>query len=255
MRAARGQAQAPQHQPIGGLRSFRFLCDKRITGAAPVTLLGRRQNSHIRAPPSPRATFHAQYRRHRSVPREPLVLLEAAGQGHFVGLCLDLQCDEWWLRPPLREIALPRGFGLGVLEGWESFAVDGEPAVMGTGGEDYFGGGFYFLGGAFSTAGHGCTRRSFLTGRVSAYRFHLDDPVPFRNALRLTLDHGFLNSMQCEAASVAYWYQAEPHAPFPTRPSPERRRFPAPLRQPFQWALAVAILVVMGMLGWWAIGW
>jgi hypothetical protein len=184
-----------------------------------------------------------------------MVVLEASGQGQFEGLCLDMQCSDWWLKPPVREIALPRGFGLGLLEGWESFAADGEPPVEGTGAEDYFGGGFYFLGGAFSTPGHGCTRRSFLSGRVSAYRFHLDDPVPFNHSLRFTLDHGFLNSMQGEAASVAYWYQCEPHAPFPARPLPELRSFGPPVRQWLQWALVAATVTLAGGLVWraWAL--
>ena len=63
--------------------------------------------------------LHAQYRQQRSTPGEPVTLLQATGRCSFHGLRLDLQGQAWWLKPPLRHLALPRGFGLGLLEGWE----------------------------------------------------------------------------------------------------------------------------------------
>ena len=65
--------------------------------------------------------------------------LEAEGTGWFAGLKLDVQNRSWWLKPPLRHIALPRGLGLGLLEGWETIVVDNDDAtpIKGTGAEDY----------------------------------------------------------------------------------------------------------------------
>ena len=173
------------------------------------------------------ATFHTQYRQETpTAPDRPYRALDAAGSGRLVGLKVDMQNRSWWLRPPLKAIALPRGLGLGLLEGWESVTVDGEPPIVGTGGEDYFNGGFYFAGGPFSTPTHGCTVRSFLTGRSSAYRLHLDDPIAFERSLRFDLDHGFRNRMQGDLSSVAWWYQREPHAPFPPLPAARHPAFP-----------------------------
>lgn len=65
-------------------------------------------------------TLHAQYRQQwPTEPDEPVVVLKASGAGRLAGLRLDLQGQAWWLKPPLRAMALPRGFGLGLLEGWE----------------------------------------------------------------------------------------------------------------------------------------
>jgi hypothetical protein len=56
--------------------------------------------------------------------------------------------------------------------------------------------------------------RSFFAGRGSAYRLHEGDAIPFEKSLRVTLDHGLESSMAGDYASVAYWYQLEPHATF-----------------------------------------
>jgi hypothetical protein len=119
-------------------------------------------------------TFHAQWR--RTCPTalgRPHQALEARGRGRFVGLKLDMQNRSWWLRPPLAAMVIPRGLGIGLLEGWESIRVDGEdaPSIIGTGGEDYFSGGFYFSGGSFHTPTHGATVRSYLLGPAAAWCF------------------------------------------------------------------------------------
>lgn len=191
------------------------------------------------------ATFHAQFRSARCRPGEPaFVALEAAGRGHLAGLRLELQNQSWWLKPPLSAIALPRGFGLGLLEGWERVDVDGDAAATwsGTGAEDYFSGGFYFLGGPFCTPSYGCTVRSFWQGRVAAYRLLVDDPISFASGLRVAFDHGLGNSMAGDYSSVAYWYQLEPHAPFLALSNPELRRPRLPWVNPIQWSLLGLLL-------------
>jgi hypothetical protein len=186
-------------------------------------------------------TFHASYRRENPTRSDaPFVALEARGAGYLAGLRMDVQNRSWWLKPPVREIILPRGLGLGVMEGWETIVVDEDSTpIRGTGLEDYFSGGFYFQGGPFSTPTHGCTRRSFFAGRMSAYRFHENDRIFFRRSLDLRIDHGVNNGMQADMSSVAYWYQTEPHHPLP--PLPASRRARVPWVNVAQWTLVAAV--------------
>jgi hypothetical protein len=201
-----------------------------------------------RADPEP--TLHAQYSREiRTRAGIPIEVARASGKGWFAGLTMSAQNRSWWLRPPFSEIAIPRGLGLGLLEGWETITVDGTDRHQGTGAEDYFSGGFYFWGGPFHTPTHGCTTRSFATGRVSAYRFHVDDPIPFQRSFEMTLDHGLENTMEGDYATVAYWYQTEPHQPFAALPPTHDRRARTPWMNPVQWLLCAAIAAgVCGLL-------
>src|ERR1044072_6238677 len=62
--------------------------------------------------------FHALWRRENPTkPGVPYTILNTEGHGHYVGCHLTMQNREWWLRPPLRAISFPRGFGLGMMEG------------------------------------------------------------------------------------------------------------------------------------------
>ena len=174
--------------------------------------------------------FHALWRRENPTrPGIPYTILDAEGHGHYVGCHLNMQNREWWLRPPLRAISFPRGFGLGMMEGWETITRDREttPSVSGTGTEDYFNGAWYYLakGGRFAALYHGCIVRDALRSRIAVYRFDMSAPVSFSRSLQVRLQHGFTNDTACDYSSTAYWYQAEPHAPFPALP-------PVPLRRP-----------------------
>jgi hypothetical protein len=88
-------------------------------------------------------------------------------------------------------------------------------------------------GGAPATASAGAfagvTLRDDARARVAAYRWHLPDPVPFRESLALELERGRANRDAADYATVAYWYQSEPHEPFPPLPFPSERRVPAVL--------------------------
>ncbi|MFT5687128.1 MAG: hypothetical protein ACI8RZ_008085 [Myxococcota bacterium] len=170
---------------------------------------------HEEATPGKREYFHARWQQTDHARDSPAIpILDTKGRGQLLGLTVSLQCRDWWLRRPLRDIVLPRGMGLGLLEGWETIQIDDEPPVSGTGLEDYFNSGFYFQGGPFHTDAYGCLQRSFLLGRASGYRFHVEDPVPFNTRLRITLDHGFRNTMSGVYSTVVYWLQAEPGAEF-----------------------------------------
>jgi hypothetical protein len=63
--------------------------------------------------------------------------------------------------------------------------------------------------------------------RFSLYRWHVMDPIRFQNDLRVTIQalgwrtDGTYLPLQDDIASVAFWYQAEPHAAFPALPARE----------------------------------
>jgi hypothetical protein len=139
------------------------------------------------------------------------VWMEAQGRGHFVGVTMSVlqNQDAWWG------------------EGDDMFFVDGEstPSINGTGSEDYFLGAFDFGDKAFSFAQFGAPLKGEerAGSRSSVYRFHLDSPITFTKSLRATIEHGHANARSDNYFSVAYWYQTEPHAAFPTLPKLEDR--------------------------------
>jgi hypothetical protein len=107
-------------------------------------------------------------------------------------------------------------------EGDDMFFIDGEktPSIVGTGSEDYFLGAWDFGGEPFSYQLYGApvVGEELAGSRSSVYRFHLDQPIPFSKSFKATIEHGNANHRSDNFSSVAYWYQAEPHAPFPVLP-------------------------------------
>jgi hypothetical protein len=188
--------------------------------------------------------FHAQWRRENPTRYGiPYRVMDAQGSGHFAGMHLWMQKAGWWLNPPKMiqraketgspvSAVFPEAIGMGMLEGWESIYVDGEEvaSIPGTGNEDYFNSGFYFSKGPYSAPHWGCTVRSYPNSRCAAYRFHINDPVPFKQSIIVDMDHGYSNQVQTDYSSVAYWYQNEPHAGFPGLP-PVSQRLPTPADQ------------------------
>jgi hypothetical protein len=164
----------------------------------------------VRALPEPLATFHAAWNRDpRTTTPSPHRVLSARGAGHFVGMSL---------------VAESHDGSLFFLEGDESFVVDGEARGQGTGTEDYFNAGWYFDQGPFAAPYHGLVVKDDALGRIAAYRWHLPDPVPFADSVRIELEHGHANEEVVDMATTAYWYQTEPHAPLPPLPEPDARR-------------------------------
>jgi hypothetical protein len=139
------------------------------------------------------------------------VWMEAKGRGQFVGVTMSVlqNQDGWWG------------------EGDDMFFIDGEktPSINGTGSEDYFLGAWDFGRQAFSYALYGAPVKGdeVAGSRSSVYRFHLDSPITFQKSLRATIEHGHANARSDNYFSVAYWYQTEPHAPFPALPPLEER--------------------------------
>ena len=57
------------------------------------------------------------------------------------------------------------------------------------------------------------------------YRYHIEDPIHFRESIRVTIEHGHANDLSNDYSSTAYWYQTEPHAAPPPLP-PVSARLP-----------------------------
>jgi hypothetical protein len=163
--------------------------------------------------PSGLATFHAWWHRDpRTTARTPHLILAARGRGALVGVSLNAQ-------------SLAKN--LSFLEGDEIYTIDGERRGQGTGTEDYFNSGWYFDEGTYAGPYHGLILKDDTLGRVAAYRWHLADPVPFGDSLSVAIEHGTENSEVADYATMAYWYQTEPHAPLPPLPPPDARRVAA----------------------------
>ena len=94
-------------------------------------------------------------------------------------------------------------------------AVCQELALHGTGTEDYFCSGWYFDHGTYSAPYHGCLIKDAKLGRVSAYRWHIEDAIPFKKSIRFTIQVGPWDNVRAAYATVAYWYQTQPHPVYP----------------------------------------
>ncbi len=157
--------------------------------------------------------FHAQWRRARTGGTNPYVILDGVkGNGKYVGTFL-----AW------TQMTSKGWFG----EGEIKFFMDGDtkfPTICGTGTEDYFLGSYGFAE-PYTTAYAGTTLPTTTEGELpnlwSLYRWQIQDPVCFKNDLKVTIQalgwgsDGKYRLLDDDIASVAYWYQTEPHAPFP----------------------------------------
>ncbi len=163
--------------------------------------------------------FHAQYR--QEFPCEAgrnYLLLDAVGSGHFVGSNLSVlqRAMGWWG------------------EGDDMIYIDGEaePSLHGTGSEDYFSDAWGMREGANLFYGCPLQEEDFQAGsKATVYRWHIPDPVAFKKSIRVTIEHGHANDRADNYSSVAYWYQTEPHVPFPPLP-PADKRLPFALASP-----------------------
>lgn len=175
--------------------------------------------------PADAAYFHAQFRRTNPLPykRDYTILDGVRGQGHYVGtyMAWGVNNSGWWG------------------EGEIKFFMDGDdpwPTICGTGTEDYFCGSYNFENQVthryqpFSTPYAGL--HQVLEGdgvyrsqqRFGLYRWHIMDPIRFQRDLRVTIQAlGWRSGrrylpLQDDIASVAFWYQTLPTAPFPALP-------------------------------------
>jgi hypothetical protein len=184
--------------------------------------------------PSDVGRFHAQYRqaapcrgwtdnwtidgspgineRKNLAGQDNYVFMEATGKGHFWGVtqAVEQNQDVW--------------FG----EGDDMIFIDGDtlPTINGTGTEDYFNGGWGFGGHAFANLRHGApyiVDPERIGGRYCLYRWHTESPISFEKSIRVSMEHGHANHRSDNFYTAAFWYQTEPHAPFPALPAPADR--------------------------------
>ncbi|HOQ78374.1 MAG: hypothetical protein BWY50_01433 [Spirochaetes bacterium ADurb.Bin315] len=191
--------------------------------------------------PDNTAYFHAQWRRTKfSKPGVDHVILDGiVGEGHYVGTYLAWSALEryWWG------------------EGEMKFYIDSDtnyPTICGTGVEDYVGGawGFYerneegivqkyestyctpYMGYPYYSTKDGTKVNVYGYDAVpmhGLYRWHILDPIRFTQKLKVTVqqighDGSRLFERTDDVASTAFWYQREPHNPFPKLPAAEDRR-------------------------------
>jgi hypothetical protein len=152
------------------------------------------------------AYFHALYR--QALPAtegKPYEILAVQGRGHYVGTVMSVI--------PVQ----PGWFG----EGDDMFYVDGEKqaGIQGTGSEDYFNDAWSLREAEGPYTGVPVAEGTGTGSRMSAYRWHLADPIPFTRSFRFEIEHkgwtynadGRVRSAFEERpdlfSSVAYWYQ------------------------------------------------
>ncbi|MCP2619780.1 DUF2961 domain-containing protein, partial [Candidatus Aminicenantes bacterium AC-334-K16] len=93
------------------------------------------------------------------------------------------------------------------------------PSLHGTGSEDYFSDAWGMREDANLFYGCPLQEPDFQVGsKATVYRFHIPDPIPFSRSIKVTIEHGHNNNRSNYFSSVAYWYQLEPHQPFPSLP-------------------------------------
>lgn len=172
--------------------------------------------------PEDAAYFHAQFRRTNPNLTSDYTMIDGIkGKGHYVGtyMAWGVNNNGWWG------------------EGEIKFFMDGDskyPTICGTGTEDYFCGSYNFdRNGKYNEfctpyAGlHQVIRPDGLytsQQRFGLYRWHIADPIRFEKELRITIqDLGWKSGgrylpQKSDIASVVFWYQTEPHNPFPKFP-------------------------------------
>jgi hypothetical protein len=111
---------------------------------------------------------------------------------------------------------VPGWFG----EGDDIIAVDGKVSFIGTGTEDYFCDAWGFR--VFSSPYHGVPAQEGreVGDRLSAYRFHILDPIPFRKRFKFQIEHWpwlspCPNTGRGYYSSLGFWYQKTVHAAWP----------------------------------------
>lgn len=173
--------------------------------------------------PADTAYFHAQFRRVNPLPYKSVytILDGVKGWGHYVGtyMCWGSNNTGWWG------------------EGEIKFYIDGDkeyPTICGTGTEDYFNGSYGFVAEGkykeYTTPFAGMPQVIKPDGlwqsqqRFGLYRWHVMDPIRFEKNIKVTIQAlgwrsgGRYLPLQDDIASVAFWYQTEPHAKFPKLP-------------------------------------
>lgn len=122
--------------------------------------------------------LHAHFRRENptTLQKDYAILPEVAGRGRFVGVNIGVRTDRetygrtWWG------------------EGEMKYYLDGDtdyPTLCGTGTEDYIG--TAWGQGQYAHRYQGCPLADHDTGQYAFYRYHVPDPIYFRENIRVTM--------------------------------------------------------------------
>ena len=148
--------------------------------------------------------------------RDNYLLLDAAGEGHFIGFNLSVTNLQTQLKNPHERT----WWG----EGDEMIFIDGEPwppSLHGTGSEDALNQAYGMQPNAYLYNGSSIYEGN-TEGYQTSYVFYVTHPVHFTTSIRASIEHGHGNHLSNEYASVAYWYQREPHKTFGILPVRQR---------------------------------
>lgn len=166
--------------------------------------------------------FHAYYRQERpAVAGRNYAFLNIWGKGQYVGTVLNIiQTQVSW-------------FG----EGDDLFYVDGaaHPQIYGTGSEDYFNDAWGLRVSYGPWTGTPVAEGERVGSRLTGYRWHIPDPIPFTQSLWAGIEHygwtanpdGSVRSGFEERpdyfSSVAFWYQEGVNQGLPEPPYGDER--------------------------------
>ena len=154
--------------------------------------------------------FHAQYRQQFPCTGGNFVIVEATGEGRYLGCHLSCRNNgNGWMG-----------------EGDDMIYIDGDthPTLYGTGTEDYFADAWGFRG--FAQPYHGLSMflgAEWVNSVHTAYRYHVQDAVVFRKSILATIEHGSQNDRRDDWASVGFWYQERAVSVAGTMPSRDAR--------------------------------
>jgi hypothetical protein len=160
--------------------------------------------------------FYASWRRENpTTAGRPFTFLDVRGQGRLVGCILQAQGLEPGSTP--------------FFEGDDRTTIDGNPAVNGTGSEDFFNGGWYDVPdrweGRKSFALSGCLDYKKHLARSAGYRFMVTDAYAYRQSILQTIEHGpENNAVSADYSATTFFYSRDFPEPGPAPTPPAERK-------------------------------
>jgi len=166
--------------------------------------------------------LHALFRRENptTLAEDFELLPQRTGKGRLIGSVIGIRVEDqkWWGEGEVKMF----------LDGDKEFAT-----IVGTGAEDYVGLSFGMQQTPF--AYHGCSLNK--DGFISMYRWHLPDPVYWRENIRVTIQQighkgtsnapgeyaNQLYERQDDWSASTFWYEPVPSEPLPEMPGLDAR--------------------------------
>jgi hypothetical protein len=162
--------------------------------------------------------LHCLFRRENptTLKEDFTILPKRTCKGRFIGAVLGIRYEDknWWG------------------EGEIKIFMDGDtefPTICGTGSEDYVGLSYGMQQTPFLY--NGCSLNDPEKGFVSMYRWHLPDPIYWREECRITIQQigwsreveGGLYERRDDWSAATFWYEPVPGAPLPEMPGLDAR--------------------------------